>query len=287
MELVLRGINKSFGSITALARLNLSLSAANSGVTAILGPNGSGKSTLLRLLATLIKPDIGWASFGAHAYHGDLTPLRRQIGYLPQDLDLPANMTAIKLLRYLASVRQIDAQCIPPLLRKLKLEQIASKPLDRLSGGELRLIGITQALLGEPPLLLLDEPFRGLDLPEQESVRQLLINAHKRSGQLTIFSTHVPTEVEQMAQTVIVLNDGSMIFHGAVESLRQLASGKVCELEVAAADLPSMLEHCTVSRLSQQQDRVVMRVVGSTPKGIKRQPVAPTLEDAYLLLRSS
>lgn len=287
MELVLRGINKSFGSIAALAEVNLSLSAAHSGITAILGANGSGKSTLLRLLATLLKPDSGWASFGAHAYHGDLTPLRRQIGYLPQDLDLPANMPAIKLLRYLASVRQIDAQCIPPLLRKLKLEQIAAKSLDQLSGGELRLIGITQALLGDPPLLLLDEPFRGLDLPEQESVRQLLINAHKRSGQLAIFSTHVPSEVEQMAQTVIVLNNGSLIFHGGVESLRHAADGKVYELVVESAALLSILERCTVSRLSQQHDHVVVRLVGAIPSELNCRSVDPTLEDAYLLLRSS
>lgn len=281
MDLILRGVSKAYGRQVALCGIDLSLSTADNGVIALLGPNGSGKSTLLRLLATLVQPDRGWMSFGKYSYQGDLTGLRDNIGYLPQDLDLPESLTPSRLLRYLAHMRQIDPDHIPALLDRLNLTRLVDKPLGSLSSGQVRLVGLAQAMLGDKSLLLLDEMLRGLDVQQQERVLSLIRKS--APGRLILFSTHIPAEVERVASTVIVLNEGRIIYAGSVDRLRDMACGSVHEVEVATTEIPTALAQAIVSRVMQSGLRTTLRVVGDLPSGWRGRAVSPTLEDAYIL----
>lgn len=276
MALVIRNLSKRYGSQQALSDVTLTLTG---GVVALLGPNGSGKSTLLRILATLCIPDEGVVSFGDWMYPKHERMLRAHIGYLPQDFDMPNTLTPQKLLAYLAQIRGGD---IRQATQQLHLESLMNQPFHALSSGQQRRVGIAQALLGQPKLLLLDELSRGLDVLERKSVYRLVSDAQT----LTIFSTHIPEEAERIAQTVIVLYAGQMYFCGSVDDLRQRAAGHVYELSIPTHTLPQVMRAYVISRITSSGPETLVRVVGNSPS---RAAVAvmPSLEDAYLLLRHS
>lgn len=273
MTLIIRNLSKSYGAQIALHELNLTLSG---GIIALLGANGSGKSTLLRVLATLCKPDFGELSFEEKLYGRDQRFLRAHIGYLPQEFEMPDTLTPRKLLTYLAQLR---GGALEDVWAALHLEAFADQPFRKLSGGQLRLVGIAQALLGNPQLLLLDELTRGLDIVEREHIYNLLADY----SPMTIFSTHIPEEAERIAQTVIVLHEGQVLYCGAVEALRTSAVGQVYELCVSADTLPQMMTSMHVSRISPQGQYSRLRIIG-TPSQPEATIVPPSLEDAYLLL---
>lgn len=206
-------LSKTFGRQTALNNISLSLDA---GVVALLGANGSGKSTLLRILATLTTPDRGKISFDGHAYDADFRILRRLIGHLPQDLDLPGFMTPFRVLRYLAQLRNVSEAGIMPLLDAFDLPD---RPLAQLSGGQVRFVGIIQAFMHNPALLLLDELTRGLDVYERAKVFRWVRGAETYRPRLTIFSTHIPEEAEQMADQIIVLHQGHLLYVGSIADM--------------------------------------------------------------------
>ena len=278
--LSVRNLSKAYGAEHALRNVSLSI-VPGDGLIALLGANGSGKSTLLRVLATAIPPDSGEISFARHSYAGDLRPVRQLIGYLPQALDLPGTLTAFKVLHYLARLKGVpDRVESLKLLDALGLSALADKPLSQLSSGQLRMVGIAQALIGNPRLLLLDECLRGLDTHERERVIRLLRT--RSTETVTLFSSHVPAEVERIAARVIVLAHGSVLFAGEVSALTAQAAGCVYELRIDARELSGVMQHLTISRVQRQGDQAVLRVMSThpLPNGVL---VPPTLEDAYLL----
>lgn len=280
MSLHIASLSKSFGSQIALDNLHLTL---DSGIVALLGANGSGKSTLLRTLATLTKPDAGNIQWNDLDYARDIEQLRQRISYLPQELELPDDITPHRLLSYLARMRLIfDQAPIDHLLSTLNLSDVSHQPLSKCSGGQIRLVGIAQAFLGKPPLLLLDEPFHGLAFDERRRVNNLLEQIE--ADRLIIFSTHIPAEAERLAQHLLILQAGRLLFHGTPHDLTERAQGCVWELQLPAADVAATLQLYRVSRVNHQPDCVTLRVVSPTaPEGHAR-PVTPCLEDAYLLL---
>lgn len=213
MTLTVQHLSKRYAKQLALNDINLRLT---SGVVALLGANGSGKSTLLRLLATLDKPDNGTIQWFGLEYESNLPRLRQIIGYLPQSLDLPDDLTPFTLLQYLAHMRHASLDGVDTLIHQLSLQHVSHKHLRELSGGQTRLVGIAQAYLGRPQLLLLDEPGNGLDIVERQRLYRLL-SGQKR---LTIFSTHAPDEAERLARFVIILHHGKILFQGAVDDLK-------------------------------------------------------------------
>lgn len=273
MALTVRHLNKYFGPQPALCDINFTLGG---GVTALLGANGSGKSTLLRILATLCKPDRGEVAFNGLTYGPDQNMLRARIGYLPQEFEIQPGLTPRKFLRYLAQLREGDFR---PVMDALALESFADQPFHKLSGGQLRLVGIAQALLGNPHLLLLDELNRGLDIVERERVYRLLAG----SSRLTIFSTHSPEEVERIAQTVIILHAGRIRFCGPVDALLNEAVGQVYEITLARDALSQVMASLCISRITSHESQVLVRVLGNPPFP-GAVPVMPSLEDAYLWL---
>ena len=221
MELRIQGLSKSYGSRVALRDVTIEITP---GKVALLGPNGSGKTTLLRCLATLLQPDNGGLWFDGLPYAQNSPWLRSQIGYLPQELDFPHNLTPRQLLEYLGALKNIpESGQVNHLLSALGLKSVADQPFGRLSGGQIRLTGIAQAFLGTPSLLLLDEMTRGLDVEERERVFAL---ARKPSpGRLIVFSTHDPPDVERFTEYAIVLQQGRVIFSGKAGDLHHHIPG--------------------------------------------------------------
>lgn len=285
MELIVHNLVKMYADRPALRRVNFT---AGRGALALLGPNGSGKSTLLRLLATLAQPDAGTIVFRGRAYGGDQRPLRRVLGYLPQQLDLPGHMTPRTLLRYFARLKFVhdESQC-EMLLAELELAPIADRRLDTLSGGQIRRVGLAQALLHPPEsgprLLLLDEPLVGLDPEEQARVSQILQQVAMTS--VLLWSTHIPQYAEALAQEVVMLRAGLVLRCGSPAELSTYAAGQVHEVTVPAAAVEQYIQRCLVSRVTPRGEWAVLRVVGELPSGLAGTPVPPSLEDAYLLLQ--
>ena len=221
MELRIQGLSRSYGSQAALREVTLDLTP---GTVALLGPNGSGKTTLLRCMASLLQPDTGRLWFDGLPYAQNLPLLRSQIGYLPQELDFPHNLTPRQLLEYIGTLKNIpEADQVEHLLSTLGLESVADRPFGKLSGGQICLTGIAQAFLGKPSLLLLDELTRGLDVEERERVFALARKSS--SGRLIVFSTHDPPDVERFTEQAIVLQQGRVIFSGKTEDLHHHIPG--------------------------------------------------------------
>lgn len=283
MELIAEGLRAAYGRHLALDGVSL---RAGPGVLALLGPNGAGKTTLLRLLATAAQPDAGRICFAGRAYNGDPRPLRRVLGYLPQELDLPAHLTPRAFLRYVAQLKGVPAEPqASTLLRALGLGDLLETPIGSLSGGQQRLVGIAQALLGRPRLLVLDEPLVGLDIEERErAFRQI---AGPPGERVVVVSAHVPADVEAIASQVVVLRAGCVVASGTPAALRATAAGRVHEVTVPVAAIERMVSEAEVSRVTMTSDHARLRIVGRLPAGLAGTPVAPTLEDAYLLLQGA
>jgi ABC-type multidrug transport system ATPase subunit len=283
MELIARRLSKVYGAKQALSGVHLT---ARPGVLALLGPNGSGKTTLLRLLATVARPDAGEIAFGGRVYSSDIRAVRRRLGYLPQDLELPGHLTVRQFLHYMAGLKGIAPEpAAADLLDALDLAGLAGRKLGDLSGGQLRRAALAQALLGDPLLLILDEPTAGLDPEERDRVLRLI--SRPVSGRVVILSSHVPGEVEAAARQVVVLNGGQVAFAGSVPEMLRAAQGRVHEVTVPAGDVGPMLDRFQVSRVTARGGAAVLRLVGDLPQAMAGTAVDGSLEDAYLLMLSS
>lgn len=279
MELVAQGLVKRVEGHPALAGVDLK---AGPGVLAVLGPNGAGKSTLLRILATVVRPDHGEIWLGGHSYASDLRRIRQALGYLPGQQDWPDHLTPRRLLHYVAELKQLGPTEQPEkLLDALQILPLADRPLRELSGGQKRRVGIAQALLGQPRLLVLDELTRGIDPVEREQILRLV--ADPRAGRVVVLASHVPSEVAAIASQVLVLKEGRALYAGDLGGLCAKAEGHVWEVEVNQAEADRIGQQALVSRaIAQPSGRVRLRLVGPAVAGA--EPVAPTLEDAYLLI---
>lgn len=276
MSLSLHHVSKAYNGHIALEDTTLTL---DRGVIAVLGANGSGKTTLLRLLATLDLPDTGTIRWRNLDYGSNPDWMRQQIGYLPQALELPQHLTPYRLLHYLAQMRHVPPAAVDEIASKLALDAIMHKRLSQLSGGQLRLVGIAQAFLRQPELLLLDELSSGLDVVERESVYRLL----SERSQLTIFSTHVAEEAERIAQAVIVLYKGKVGFYGTVSTLLASAANHVYKYRVTDDTIPQGRRTLIKTRITPNGSSMLVRTIGKLPQSTAA-PVTPTLEDAYLWL---
>jgi len=281
LELILDGVSRSFGGQPILRQFSLGL---HGGVTGILGPNGAGKTTLMRILAGLLAPDEGTLQVNGLQGEAALAVIRREIGYLPQSLELPRHLTPRVVLRYIAGLRRMRVydDAIMKLLTEVGLEMMADKPLAQLSDGQRRLVAVAQAFMGLPKLILLDEFSAGLDVEEKEAVIRLI---HKvECGSLVVITSNLPTEVEKIAQRLIVLRNGVIQFTGTAAELLSQARGMVWEVRLPSNEANSVIERFRVSRISHEKENVVLRILGDTPDLEGAQSVPPTLEDAYLFL---
>jgi ABC-2 type transport system ATP-binding protein len=272
----LTGISKSYGRQPALRDVDLTF---DRGVTGLLGPNGAGKTTLLRIVATSVAPDSGQVSLldrdplGSHA---EVTEIRRSLGYLPQELGYPSDMTAFGFLEYVAVLKEWNdrdrrTREVRRVLELVGLGEVATKRVVKLSGGPRRRVALAQALLGDPRILVLDEPTTGLDPAQRADLRRTLSVVAGHCA--VLLSTHQTEDVAALCERVVVLVAGRVRFDGAVTDLVGIADGQVW-----LTDEPSP-EAVVSWRTGTGRHHVVG---GARPPGAT--PVEPTLEDAYLLL---
>ena len=282
MRLTVESLSKNYrGGVQALRSIQLSLKP---GVLGLLGPNGAGKSTLMRILATITHASSGRALWNETDIAREPDSLRSVLGYLPQDFGVYPNLSAIEFLDYLAAVKGIPAaaarQRISELLELVNLAEAAKRPLGGYSGGMRQRVGIAQALLNDPQLLIVDEPTAGLDPEERVRFRNLL---SELSGErIVILSTHIVSDVEAVATSIAILAHGQLLAHDAPEAVLSRVAGKVWEVVVPSAELPALRQKHLVSNTAHRGDGVHARVVADSSPSSSARQLEPSLEDAYL-----
>jgi ABC-2 type transport system ATP-binding protein len=282
MKLSIEGVSKRYaGQRWGLRDMSLEL---RPGVAGLLGPNGAGKSTLMRILATVTRPTAGRVLWNGEDIAKSPDELRKVLGYLPQDFGVYPHLTAMEFLQYLAAVKGLDASSarkrIDELLAVVNLGEARDRPLGGFSGGMKQRVGIAQALLNDPQLLIVDEPTAGLDPEERVRFRNLL---SELSGErIVILSTHIVSDVEAVATDIAVLAEGSLITHATPENLLRSVEGKVWEWVVASADLPAARQKFQISGSLRRPDGVQVRIVATERPAADAVPATPTIEDAYL-----
>ncbi|HEX3530579.1 MAG TPA: ABC transporter ATP-binding protein [Thermoanaerobaculia bacterium] len=287
MELVIEGVGKRYkGDFWGLRGFSLKLEP---GVLGLLGPNGAGKSTLMRILATITKPTEGRVLWNGDDIARSPDGLRSVLGYLPQDFGVYPNLTAEEFLEYLAAVKGLDGgvarRRIGELLALVNLTDARKKPLGGYSGGMKQRIGIAQALLNDPRLLIVDEPTVGLDPEERVRFRNLL---SELSGErIVILSTHIVSDVEATANEIAIVDHGRLLTHAEPEALLRGVEGRVWNWVLPSADLQAARERWKISNTVRRADGVHARVVSPVPPAASATPLVPTLEDAYLAVLES
>lgn len=271
-------VTKRYRGITALDAVDLSL---RPGITGLLGPNGAGKTTLLRILATVLAPDAGEVRLLGRtpSASAPLAEIRRRLGYLPQEMGFPRSFSCFAFVDYMAVLKEWVSsgprhEEVRRVLDLVDLGDVSARRIRALSGGQRRRVGLAQALLGVPELLLLDEPTTGLDPEQRVSLRQVLSAAGERST--VLLSTHQTEDVAALCDRVIVLDGGRILHDGGVSDLVATATGRVWLADAPDPD----------ARASWRTGTGKYRNVGvAAPEGSRR--AEPTLEDAYLLLLGS
>jgi len=282
--LEIRSLGKRYGRTEALSDFSLE---AGEGVLGLLGANGAGKTTLMSILATVTRPTAGTFLWQGRDGIREPQALRRQLGYLPQDFGVYEKLTAREFLRYLGRLKGLSGtdldRRVHELLELTNLHGAADRRLGGYSGGMRQRVGIAQALLGDPKLVIVDEPTVGLDPEERVRFRNLLSEiAH---GRVVILSTHIVSDVEAVATQIAVIRQGRLVLNTTPEALLRRAAGRVFSAVVSSERLAEAQRAVHVSNLVRRPEGVHVRFVanggGSTLADARA--VEPTLEDAYLL----
>ena len=282
MELLIDRLSKQYGTVWALREVSLH---CGPGMLGLVGPNGAGKTTLMRILATLIAQTSGTASWngGDTRTHGQA--IRRVLGYLPQEFGLYPEFTARQMLRYLAAMKGLPDSMArrraDEMLELVNLEKDADRRLGTFSGGMKQRVGIAQALLNDPELLIVDEPTAGLDPAERVRFRTLL--ASLTAQRLVILSTHIIGDVEAVASRLVVLNQGRVVADTTPVALLADAAGHVWSITTDPTSAMRLQSMHQVSAMVQQANGVLLRIVSPARPDPQAVPAEPTLEDAYLL----
>jgi ABC-2 type transport system ATP-binding protein len=282
MKLSIEGVSKRYGGQRwGLRDMSLELLP---GVVGLLGPNGAGKSTLMRILATVTRPTAGRVLWNGADIAKSPDGLRNVLGYLPQDFGVYPHLTAFEFLEYLAAVKGLDKstarQRIDELLAVVNLGEVRDRPLGGFSGGMKQRVGIAQALLNDPQLLIVDEPTAGLDPEERVRFRNLL---SELSGErIVILSTHIVSDIEAIATDIAILSDGKLLTHATPEDLLRSVEGKVWEWIVPSSDLAAARQRFQISGSVRRADGVHVRIVAEQRPGPDAASITPTIEDAYL-----
>jgi ABC-2 type transport system ATP-binding protein len=274
------------GGIRALDDLNLTIPG---GMFGLLGPNGAGKTTLMRILAGILRPSNGSLDIGGLDGNSEKgrNAIKRLLGYLPQDLGVYPDLSAYEFLDYVGILkglndRGIRHQRVEELLELVSLHKVASRKLKTYSGGMKRRVGIAQALLNDPKLLIVDEPTAGLDPEERIRFRNLLSDLG--GNRTVLLSTHIVEDIAQTCQKLAIMKSGRVIFQGTLADVINETRGRVWTITTQAA---KPVGNFTVVSTLNVGTAVLYRIVGDLPMGFEATsvvPVEPSLEDGYVWL---
>src|SRR5579884_386872 len=282
MQIEIHHLNKVYrGGVHALNDVDLTIPR---GMFGLLGPNGAGKTTLIRILAGILRPTSGTLRLGTFDGNSEQgrTAIKRVLGYLPQDLGVYPDLSAREFLDYIAILKGMDdrktrQQRIAYLLETVSLADVAHRKLKTFSGGMKRRIGIAQALLNDPQLLIVDEPTAGLDPEERIRFRNLL--SELGGNRTVLLSTHIVEDIAQTCQKLAIMKSGKVSFQGTTADLVNEARGKVWLITTQGTRPEG---NFTVVSTLNMGATVQYRVVGEVPPAAQASPVDPTLEDSYV-----
>lgn len=282
MQIEIQHLTKVYrGGVHALQDLNLTIP---SGMFGLLGPNGAGKTTLMRILAGILPATEGSIRVGN--YDGTTergrTAIKRVLGYLPQDLGMYPDLSAYEFLDYIGILKGLDErkqrqQRVNELLETVALSDVARRKLKTFSGGMKRRVGIAQALLNDPQLLIVDEPTAGLDPEERIRFRNLLSDL---AGERTVLlSTHIIEDIAQTCQQLALMKNGRVLFQGTIMSMLEETQGKVWQVTTPGQKPEG---NFTVVSTLNMGNSVQYRIVGEKPSSVEAITLDPSLEDSYV-----
>ena len=280
-ELELTDLEKTFKTKTAVQNINLRL---GHGVYGLLGENGAGKTTLMRMLCGILKPTAGNVLCDGTPIEQMGGAYRRLLGYLPQDFGYYGDFSAFRFLNYMAALKALPEEYahdrIDELLETVGLSHEKKNKLKTFSGGMLSRVGIAQALLNDPEILVLDEPTSGLDPGERVRFRNIISSLGK--NRLVLLSTHIVSDVAYIADQIIIMKGGQVIHTGNEAQILQDAQGCVWKCIVSPDQADDLSGQYIVSNLRNQENRIELRIVSKEKPTVDAQPADVTLEDAYL-----
>ena len=282
MEITISHLTKRFGDKTALDDVSLVL---DPGVHALLGPNGAGKSTLINILTDSIVRDKGQVLYNDYEIAELGAKYRELLGYMPQQQRLYDNYTAEEFLKYMAAIKGIApakaGKQIAELLQVVNLWEVRRKKIGGFSGGMKQRVLLAQALLGEPRLLILDEPTAGLDPSERINIRNYIAAVSQKM--IVLFATHVVSDIECIAKDVILIRDGKICRKGTPVELIESIQGKVGELPCDLESLEKLQEQYCTGNVYQRREGLRVRIVGDElPEGCLPVRDSIDLEDVYM-----
>lgn len=282
MEMCINQVGKLYGKDKwGLRDFTLTLTP---GVWGLLGPNGAGKSSLMRILATITRPTEGSVLWDGEDISSSPDHLRAVLGYLPQEFGVYPNLNAIEFLQYMAAVKGLNRRTagrrIDELLNVVNLVDVRKRPLGGYSGGMKQRIGIAQALLNDPKLLIVDEPTVGLDPEERIRFRNLLSDLS--GNRIVILSTHIVSDVEAAATEIAIMNNGRLLRQAAPEALLQTVENKVWEWVVPSNQLTFIQKSHLINSMARRSDGIHLRIVSEQAPSAGARLISPCLEDAYL-----
>lgn len=281
-QIQIHNLSKNFGKKQALRQVDLTM---EEGMFGLLGPNGAGKTTLMKILTTLLRKSEGEVSVCGIPVERS-AEIRRITGYLPQDFSMYGNMTAYEALDYLAALsgmhRAERRKKLPEMLERVNLLEQKSIRVKAMSGGMKRRLGIAQAIIHDPKVIIVDEPTAGLDPEERVRFRNLLCEIAR--DRIVLLSTHIVGDIEATCENIAVLDQGQVIFRGTVGGLLQSVEGKVYSAEVSARELDAVKEHYLVTGILNTGTTANVKIIAQEPPIAGAKPCDADVEDAYMFL---
>lgn len=281
MQLTITNLSKKFGDFTAIDNLNVTMTT---GVYGLLGVNGAGKTTLMRMLCTLLKPTEGTICCNGKDIFIMDSEYRKLLGYLPQEFGFYPEFSIKDYLLYIASLKGIRPivakKRVKELVAKVGLQKVVNKKMKNLSGGMKRRVGIAQAMLNNPKILILDEPTAGLDPNERIRFRNLI--SELAEDRLVLLSTHIVSDIEYIANEIWLLKDGKLMHTGTPEEVINSMPEKVWECCVEKNKVSDFMNKYKISNMKSEANGVILRIISLEKPVVNAKCMEPSLEDVFL-----